>query len=129
MRTALEVSGLVAFDGGRKVLHGVTCVAPTGRVTGVLGPPGSGKSTLLRCAVGAQEIGAGDVRLLGMRVGAPALRHRVGYAPGAAAIYLDLSVEHNARYFAAVCGASRAAADRTPFQWRHRRAPSLRARP
>lgn len=112
MRHGLEVGGLVALVGGRAVLREVTCVVPVGRVFGVLGPPGSGKSTLLRCVVGAQEVGAGEVRVLGMRAGAPELRRRVGYAPGARSIYLDLTAGQNVRYFAAVWGISRAAADR-----------------
>jgi ABC-2 type transport system ATP-binding protein len=69
-------------------------------VTGLLGPSGSGKTTLLRCLLGVQRITAGDVTVLGLPAGAPALRDQVGYASQSAAVYDDLTVAENLRYFA-----------------------------
>ncbi len=45
----LEVSGLSAWFGTNKVLHGVDLVAQPGQVTAMIGPSGCGKSTLIRC--------------------------------------------------------------------------------
>ncbi|WP_051342971.1 ABC transporter ATP-binding protein [Pseudonocardia spinosispora] len=111
MGHVLEIRDLVVTTGGRTVLHGISCAAPAGCLIGVLGPRGSGKSTLLRAVVGAQEIHAGQVRVLDAPAGTPALRHRVGYAPAATSTYPDLTVLGNARYFASLWSLSRRAAD------------------
>lgn len=108
---AIEVRDLVVVLGGRRILHGLTFTVPTGQVTGLLGPSGCGKTTLMRCLVGVQQISSGEVRVLGAPAGSAPLRHRVGYVTQASSIYTDLSARDNVRYFAAVHGTSRAAAD------------------
>jgi ABC-2 type transport system ATP-binding protein len=79
---------------------------------GLLGPSGCGKSTLMRSLVGVQRVKSGTVTVLGLPAGSPPLRHRVGYVTQAPSVYADLTVTENARYFAAVLGVGRAAADR-----------------
>ncbi len=79
MVAAVHVDGLTVRRGGNLVLDGVSCVVPTGQVTGLLGPSGSGKSTLIRSVVGVQIVAGGEVRVLGLPAGSPSLRHRVGY--------------------------------------------------
>jgi ABC-2 type transport system ATP-binding protein len=111
LTAAIEVRDLVVILGGRRILHNLTFAVPSGQVTGLLGPSGCGKTTLMRCVVGVQQISSGKVQVLGMSAGSAALRHRVGYVTQAASIYTDLSARDNARYFAAVHGTSRAAAD------------------
>ncbi len=111
MTAAIKVRDLIVILGGRRILHGLTFAVPSGQVTGLLGPSGCGKTTLMRCVVGAQQINSGEIRILGMAAGAAALRHRVGYVTQAFSIYTDLSARDNVRYFAAVYGTSRAAAD------------------
>lgn len=76
-----------------------------GEVTGLLGPSGCGKTTLLRCLVGVQRGVSGQVTVLGQPAGSPELRRRIGYVTQAPAVYDDLTVEENLRYFAAVVGA------------------------
>src|SRR5664280_1787583 len=73
-----------------------------GTVTGLLGPSGCGKTTLMRAIVGVQRIAAGSVQVLGMPAGSAPLRGRVGYRSQASAVYADLTVAENLRYFAAV---------------------------
>lgn len=70
----------------------------------MLGPSGCGKTTLLRCLVGVQRRARGRVTVLGQPAGSPALRRRIGYVTQAPAVYDDLTVEENLRYFAAVVG-------------------------
>lgn len=106
MVAAVHVDGLTVRRGGELVLDGVSCVVPTGQVTGLLGPSGSGKSTLIRSVVGVQIVAGGEVRVLGLPAGSPSLRHRVGYVTQDPAVYDDLTVEENLRYFAAVLGAA-----------------------
>jgi ABC-2 type transport system ATP-binding protein len=111
MTQAIEVRDLVVTLGGRRILHGLTFAVRTGQVTGLLGPSGCGKTTLMRCVVGVQQISSGEVRVLGTPAGSAQLRHRVGYVTQTASIYNDLSARDNVRYFAAIHGTSRAAAD------------------
>ncbi len=108
---AVTVTGLVVDRGRRRVLHGIDAVVPSGQVTGLLGPSGSGKTTLLRAIVGVQEVAAGEVRVLGLPAGSAALRARVGYVTQAPSVYADLTVQENARYFAALYGVGAGAAD------------------
>lgn len=109
---AVAVSGLRVSRGGREVLHGIDATVATGSITGLLGPSGSGKTTLLRCLVGVQIVNAGRVDVLGLPAGDAALRARVGYVTQAPAVYPDLTVIENVRYFAALLGAPAADVDR-----------------
>ncbi len=111
MTDAVTVRDLVVHRGRRRVLPGLSCAVPAGRVTGLLGPSGSGKSTLLRAVVGVQHIRSGRVTVLGEPAGSPALRSRVGYVTQAPSVYEDLTVRENARHFAALYGRGAAAAD------------------
>ncbi|MBX7264651.1 ABC transporter ATP-binding protein [Micromonospora sp. Llam7] len=112
MDDAIAVRGLVVDRGGRRVLHGIDAVVPSGSVTGLLGPSGSGKTTLMRAVVGVQVITAGTVTVLGTPAGSAQLRRRVGYLTQAPSVYADLTVRENARYFAALHGRGRVEADR-----------------
>src|SRR5215207_4588153 len=98
------VEGLRVVRGGREVLPGIDALLPRGVITGLLGPSGSGKSTLLRAIVGVQAITAGRVTVLGHPAGSAPLRRRVGYSTQIPAVYQDLTVAENLRYFAAVRG-------------------------
>jgi ABC-2 type transport system ATP-binding protein len=50
--------------------------------------------------------------VLGLPAGSPPLRQRIGYVTQAPAVYADLTVAENLRYFAAVLGAPRTDVDR-----------------
>ncbi|GAB3424377.1 ABC transporter ATP-binding protein [Flindersiella endophytica] len=103
--SAVVVQDLRVTRGGREVLHDLSFEVAKGSVTGLLGPNGSGKTTLLRCVVGVQIVAGGTVTVLDAPAGSAALRDRIGYATQNAAVYRDLSVLENLRYFAAVLGA------------------------
>ena len=79
MAATIEITGLRVDRGGATVIRELTLSVDGGVVTGLLGPSGSGKSTLMRAIVGVQMVAAGDVSVLGLPAGAPALRNRVGY--------------------------------------------------
>lgn len=108
---SVEVRDLTVRRGAREVLHEVTFALAPGQVTGLLGPSGSGKTTLLRALVGVQRGVRGEVRVLGLPAGSAPLRHRVGYVTQAPALYGDLTVRENLRYFAALQGGAAAGAD------------------
>ena len=89
---------------GRTILDAVTLALPRGEITGLLGPSGSGKTTLMRALVGVQPLSAGSCTVLGMAAGSWTLRRRVAYTTQSPAIYEDLSVAENLRYFARLLG-------------------------
>jgi ABC-2 type transport system ATP-binding protein len=107
MDPVAEADGLVVRRGGRVVLDNLSFTIAHGMVTGLLGPSGCGKTTLMRTLVGVQVITAGRVELLGLLVGDPQLRHRVGYASQDLAVYTDLTLAENLRYFGIVLGLPR----------------------
>jgi ABC-2 type transport system ATP-binding protein len=102
----IDVKNLVVWRGGRPVLVDISLEVSGGSVTGLLGPSGCGKTTLMRAIVGVQRVWSGEVTVLGLPAGYPELRRRVGYVTQAPAVYGDLAVEENLRYFASVVDAS-----------------------
>jgi ABC-2 type transport system ATP-binding protein len=108
---AVEVDRLHVVRGGRDALDGITLDVARGTVTGLLGPSGSGKSTLMRAIVGTQVVASGSVTVLGEPAGSPGLRRRVAYTTQSPAVYDDLTVRENVRYFARLAGAADAQAD------------------
>lgn len=102
---AVAVDRLIVDRGGRRVLDGLSFSVQRGSVTGLLGPSASGKTTLIRAIVGVQIVASGRVTVFGAAAGDAALRSRVGYVTQAPAVYHDLTVRENLRYFAAVLDA------------------------
>jgi ABC-2 type transport system ATP-binding protein len=100
-------SGLVVRRSDHTVLDQLTFAVARGQVTGLLGPSGCGKTTLMRTLVGVQAITAGQLTVLGLPAGHPRLRARIGYATQDPAVYSDLTLEENLRYFGTVLGLRR----------------------
>jgi ABC-2 type transport system ATP-binding protein len=99
---AVAVVGVSKSFGSLKALDDVSLQVRSGEVYGLLGPNGSGKTTLIRTLVGLIVPDAGSVTVLGTRMPNVAVLGRVGYMTQQAALYPDLSVEENVRFFAAV---------------------------
>ncbi|MGH3246273.1 MAG: ABC transporter ATP-binding protein [Trebonia sp.] len=95
---------LVVRRSGHLVLDKLTFTIAPGTVTGLLGPSGCGKTTLMRVLVGVQTVTAGTVTVLGLPAGHPRLRARLGYSTQEAAVYEDLTLGENLRYFGTVLG-------------------------
>ena len=110
--SAILAEDLVVRRGGVAVLHGLGFEVPVGQIVGLLGPSGSGKSSLIRTVVGVQQHVEGRCDVLGLPAGTPELRRRIGYVTQAPAVYTDLTVRENLRYFAVTTGADRCAVDR-----------------
>ncbi|MCV7098733.1 ABC transporter ATP-binding protein [Mycobacterium kubicae] len=111
---AVSIKHLRVVRGKHTALHDFSVDIGAGSITGLLGPSGCGKSTLMRCIVGTQLVtgpSKGSVTVLGHPAGSAPLRRRVGYLPQDAAIYHDLRVVDNVRYFAALYGFDAHAAD------------------
>lgn len=111
--SAISIDALRVKRGGREVLHGLTIAIPAGSITGLIGPSGCGKTTLMRSVVGVQIIESGTVSVLGLPAGSAPLRRRVGYSTQLPAVYSDLTVAENLRYFSAILRAPRAFAEKS----------------
>lgn len=111
MSPVVEVRDLTITRGSVRAVDNVSLTLPAGAITGLLGPSGSGKTTLMRAIVGSQRIGSGTVTVLGQAAGAAAVRARVGYMSQMPALYLDLSVVENLRYFGTILSVPRARVD------------------
>lgn len=109
---AVVVRDLRVVRGGVAVIHRLSLEVPAGRITGLLGPSGCGKSTLMRSIVGVQRVAGGEVTVLGLPAGSPALRPQVGYVTQAPSVYGDLTVRENLDHFARLLGVPRAEAAR-----------------
>jgi ABC-2 type transport system ATP-binding protein len=101
---AVEATEVVKSFGDLRALDGVSLRVPRREIYGLLGPNGSGKTTLIRCLVGLVRPDSGSVRVLGRSLPDLGVLGRVGYMTQAAALYPDLSVLENIRFFAAIYG-------------------------
>lgn len=85
-----------------------------GEVVGLIGPDGAGKTSTLRVLAGLQRATSGTATVLGGDAWTRrhALHHRLGYLAQRFALYGDLTVAENVRFFALLLGVRR---------WRPRR--------
>jgi ABC-2 type transport system ATP-binding protein len=102
---AVDVDNVVKSFGTMRALDGVTLRVRQGEIYGLLGPNGAGKTTLIRAIVGLVAPDSGTVTVLGRRMPDLNILGSVGYMTQAAALYPDISVEENLRFFAAISGA------------------------
>lgn len=80
--------------GSRVILDQVSFTAEPGQCTVLAGPNGIGKSTAIALAAGALKCDSGEVKCSGS----------LGYAPQEVALFSDLSVEDNLKFFANLRG-------------------------
>ena len=106
LQPAVDVEGVHKSFGGLKALNGVDLRVRRGEIYGLLGPNGAGKTTLIRALLGLVAPDQGTVKVLGVPMPNLDVLARVGYMTQAAALYPDLTVAENARFFAAVSGAA-----------------------
>lgn len=97
----IDVQGLEAYYGRRRILHGVDFRVMPGEIRVIMGGSGSGKSTLLRHLLGLQKPVRGTVKLLGMdiaRTDARAqlqLRRQIGVSFQGGALFTSMTVGEN----------------------------------
>ncbi|QNH78364.1 ATP-binding cassette domain-containing protein [Pseudomonas protegens] len=106
---ALEVSQLSFAYGPRQALDQVSLSLPPGRFAALLGPNGAGKSTLIALLTRLYDLQQGDIRVGGcsLRNAARAALRQLGVVFQQSTLDLDLSVEQNLHYHAALHGLSR----------------------
>jgi ABC-2 type transport system ATP-binding protein len=100
----VEVTDVVQRFGATRALDGISLTVRRGEVYGLLGPNGSGKTTLIRSLVGMVKPQSGSVRVLGVTMPDIDVLGRIGYMTQAAALYGEITVLDNVRFFAAVNG-------------------------
>ena len=102
----LRVRGLSYAYGRTQALDDVTLEVRAGRVTALLGPNGAGKTTLFSLVTGLFDSRRGDVEIAGhvLRKTRSRALASLGIVFQAQTLDLDLTVEQNLRYFAALRG-------------------------
>lgn len=97
----IDVQGLEAWYGRRRILKGIDFSVRRGEIRVIMGGSGSGKSTLLRHLIGLNRPVAGHVRILGIDLATAgpdellALRRQIGVSFQGGALITSLDVEDN----------------------------------
>jgi ABC-2 type transport system ATP-binding protein len=104
MEYVIETHQVRRAFGDFEAVCGVDLRIRRGETYGLLGPNGAGKTTLIRMLVGLLRPTGGQVTVLGHEMPDKAVLAQVGYMTQAKAIYTDLSVRENVRFFAAMAG-------------------------
>jgi len=101
MHPALVLDGLTKRYGDRTAVDALTAEIPQGAVTGFIGPNGAGKTTTMAMLLGLVAPTAGDGRVLGEPLRAPArYLHRVGALLEGPALWPGLTGRQNLRVLA-----------------------------
>lgn len=98
-KAVVEFRDVTKRFGDFEALRGLDLRVAEGEVYGLLGPNGAGKTTAIRILCGLTRASSGEVRALGLRVPNPEVRNWIGYMPQDTALYLDLTVAENLRFF------------------------------
>lgn len=102
---AIRANGLRVQKNKHVILNSIDLNIAKGRLVGLIGPSGSGKTTLMRSIVGVQQYD-GKLQVLGQEAGSSKLRIKIGYVSQSPALYGDISVRENLKYFATVLRAN-----------------------
>ena len=103
MNAALTLHEVGHHYGARVALERVSLAVQPGEFRVLLGPNGAGKSTLFGLLTRLLAVRAGEIRLFGQPLSPKALRE-VGVVFQQPTLDLDLTVEQNLAYFAALHG-------------------------
>jgi ABC-2 type transport system ATP-binding protein len=109
---ALAIRNLSYSFGKRRALDDVSFSLTRGKVTALLGPNGAGKTTLFSLITGLYDCREGEIEVVGHKIRSDrsAALSELGIMFQAQTLDLDLTVEQNLRYFAALRGLTRTVA-------------------
>jgi len=110
----LEARGLQRSFGRVRILHGLDLSLQPGEALAIIGPNGAGKTTLLRLLAGLIRPSAGEVRVLGHRLGREfgLARHALGVLLHQSLLYDDLTLLENLTFAARLYALDRPGAGR-----------------
>lgn len=100
----IEISGLVKQFGPFTAVDGISFSVSKGEVLGFLGPNGAGKSTTMKMVTGFLAPTAGEITVLGHKIGPDTLaaQREIGYLPEGAPAYGDMTPLQFLRFVADV---------------------------
>ncbi len=100
----ISIRNLSKSYGNLKALAKLDLEIAKGTIFGLLGPNGAGKTTLVSILNGLLKFDAGEIKVFGVGLGANlgAIRRRSAFIPQALALYDNLSVIENLRFFAGI---------------------------
>ncbi len=103
---SIQSTQLLKRYGEQIAVNEVNLDIPRGEIFGLIGPDGAGKSSLIRMLTTLVVPDGGSARVAGRDVVSDfrQIRKRIGYMPDVFALYEDLSVGENLRFFARVFG-------------------------
>lgn len=101
---AISVRGLTKRFGTFTAVDAIDFDVPRGQIFGFLGPNGSGKTTTIRMLTGTITPAAGQALVLGQDVvrHAGRVKRRIGYMSQKFALFEDMTVDENLRFYAGV---------------------------
>jgi len=101
---AIRIEQLTKTFGSFTAVDHVDLSVSRGEIFGFLGPNGAGKTTLIRMLTGNMLPASGSATVLGCDVvrEAEALRRRIGYMSQRFALFEDLTVDENLRFYGGV---------------------------
>ncbi len=102
----VRLEGLKKRFGKIEALKGIDLEIPAGITYGLIGPNGSGKTTLIRILAGISRPSSGAAFVLGRPMPDRSVAASIGYMTQAEALYKDLTVEENLRFFGRIYGVS-----------------------
>lgn len=107
--TVIDVKDLVRKFGDFTAVDSTTFNVKRGEIFGLLGPNGAGKTTTFRMLCGLLPATSGHAEVAGMdmRKARAEARRRIGYVSQKFALYGNLSVMENLRFFGRAYGLSR----------------------
>ena len=103
---AIEVKNISKKYDDVQALDNISFNVAKGEIFGLIGPDGAGKTSLIHILTTLMLPTAGEAYLEGYDCvnDYKKIRHIIGYMPGKFALYQDLSVEENMKFFATVFG-------------------------
>ncbi|MGN1211693.1 MAG: ABC transporter ATP-binding protein [Candidatus Cryptobacteroides sp.] len=103
---AIQTENLCKSYGKTHALNDITLEVKEGEIFGLIGPDGAGKTSLFRILTTLTLPDSGSASVKGHDVVKDYrhIRRTIGYMPGHFALYQDLSVEENLKFYATVFG-------------------------